>query len=195
MAVCRAINAKRLLVSLVITFKLVNLTSNPAVPNLYCLHTLDSIKKADALQKALPATRKQPLRVLIQINTSGEESKSGLAPISSDEASAASEVVALARHVIQSCPALELHGLMTIGSYEASTAADGLNPDFMSLIGTRQALLTALEQDSTLGDAWGPDRKLALSMGMSADFEEAIAAGSDMVRVGTGIFGSRPPRS
>lgn len=131
---------------------------------------------------------------MIQINTSGEDSKSGLAPISSDEV-VSSDVYVLARHVIQSCPALELYGVMTIGSFEASTAADGLNPDFMTLIGTRQALLAALQQDKSLGDAWGADRKLALSMGMSADFEEAIAAGSDLVRVGTGIFGSRPPKN
>ncbi|KEP54622.1 YggS family pyridoxal phosphate enzyme [Rhizoctonia solani 123E] len=163
------------------------------VPNLYCLHTLDSIKKADALQKALPSTRKEPLKVMIQVNTSGEDSKSGLQPLSPENIGE-SEVLALARHVIKSCPALELYGLMTIGSYEASTSGEE-NPDFQTLIRTRGILQDALRGDDQLGDAWGKGRSLALSMGMSADFEEAIKAGGDMVRVGTGIFGSRPPKS
>jgi uncharacterized pyridoxal phosphate-containing UPF0001 family protein len=130
---------------------------------------------------------------LIQINTSGEESKSGLPPLLSQDADT-SEVVALARHIIKACPALELHGLMTIGSYEASTSCTE-NPDFRSLISTRDALQSVLQKDSQLREAWSPDRTLALSMGMSADFEEAIRAGSDLVRVGTGIFGSRPSKS
>jgi uncharacterized pyridoxal phosphate-containing UPF0001 family protein len=133
--------------------------------------------------------------VLVQINTSGEDSKSGLPPLTSTDTTDASEVIALARHVIQSCPALELHGVMTIGSYEASTSADGQNPDFLSLVSTRDALQNVLRQDNQLGDKWGAGRTLALSMGMSADFEEAIVAGSDLVRVGTGIFGSRPPKN
>ncbi|KDN50746.1 hypothetical protein RSAG8_01244, partial [Rhizoctonia solani AG-8 WAC10335] len=164
-----------------------------SVPNIYCLHTLDSIKKADALQKALPSTRKEPLKVMIQINTSGEDSKSGLQPFSPDNIDG-SEVLALARHVITSCPALGLYGLMTIGSYEASTSNED-NPDFKTLIRTRDILQGLLRGDDQLGKLWGEGRSLALSMGMSADFEEAIRAGSDVVRVGTGIFGSRPPKS
>ncbi|QRV74861.1 C2H2 zinc finger [Ceratobasidium sp. AG-Ba] len=170
-----------------------NLQSNKCkavagVPNLYCLHTLDSIKKADGLQKALPATRKQPLNVMIQINTSGEDSKSGLPPLSSSEAVEASEVVALARHVISSCPALRLYGVMTIGSFEASTSSDGPNPDFLSLISTRDTLQDILNKEAELKDKWGMEGRLALSMGMSADFEEAIIAGSDLVRT----FTSKP---
>ncbi|CEL55182.1 hypothetical protein RSOLAG1IB_01190 [Rhizoctonia solani AG-1 IB] len=166
-----------------------NLQSNKCkkvtgVPNLYCLHTLDSIKKADALQKALPSTRKEPLKVMIQINTSGEDSKSGLKPLLPDNLDG-SEVLALARHVIKSCPALELHGLMTIGSYEASTSGED-NPDFRALIRTKELLQASLQRDDGLGDAWGKDRNLALSMGMSADFEEAIKAGSDLGLNGQG---------
>lgn len=163
------------------------------IPNLYCLHTLDSIKKADALQKALPSTRKDPLKVMIQVNTSGEDSKSGLQPLSSQDAET-SELATLARHVIKSCPALEMYGLMTIGSFEASTS-EAENPDFVGLISSRDILQDVLRRDEQLGEAWGSDRRLALSMGMSADFEQAIKAGSDLVRVGTGIFGSRPPKT
>ncbi|KAG8733024.1 hypothetical protein FRC12_019004 [Ceratobasidium sp. 428] len=177
-----------------------NLQSNKCkavagVSNLYCLHTLDSIKKADALQKALPTTRKQSLNVMIQINTSGEDAKSGLPPLSSADVADTSEAVALARHVVRSCSALRLYGVMTIGSYEASTSSDGQNPDFLSLVATRDVLQSTLRGDSQLGDKWGVDGTLALSMGMSADFEEAIVAGSDLVRVGTGIFGARPPKN
>ncbi|CAE6427321.1 unnamed protein product [Rhizoctonia solani] len=163
------------------------------VPNLYCLHTLDSIKKANALQKALPSTRKEPLKVMIQINTSGEDSKSGLQPLSPENLDG-SEVLALARHVIKSCPALELYGLMTIGSYEASTSGED-NPDFRTLVRTEELLQASLQGDDDLGETWSQGRSLALSMGMSADFEEAIRAGSDVIRVGTGIFGSRPPKN
>ncbi|CAE7162262.1 unnamed protein product [Rhizoctonia solani] len=164
-----------------------------SVPNLYCLHTLDSIKKADALQKALPSTRKEPLKVMIQINTSGEDSKSGLEPLSPESVNG-SEVLALARHIVKSCPALELYGLMTIGSFEASTSGEE-NPDFQMLIRTRGILQDSLRGDDQLGEAWGENQSLALSMGMSADFEEAIRAGSNVVRVGTGIFGTRPPKN
>ncbi|CUA75890.1 hypothetical protein RSOLAG22IIIB_01891 [Rhizoctonia solani] len=163
------------------------------VPNLYCLHTLDSIKKADLLQKALPSTRKEPLKVMIQINTSGEDAKSGLQPLSPENIDG-SDVLALARHVVKFCPALELYGLMTIGSFEASTSNEE-NPDFKTLIHTRGILQDLLRADDQLGEAWGEDRSLVLSMGMSADFEEAIRMGSDVVRVGTGIFGSRSVRS
>lgn len=130
---------------------------------------------------------------MIQINTSGEESKSGLKPLSNADVDA-SEVVTLARHIIKSCPSLKLYGLMTIGSFEASTSSTE-NPDFIELINSRNTLQDVLHGDSQLGEAWGAGDRLALSMGMSADFEEAIKAGSDVVRVGTGIFGSRPPKS
>lgn len=130
---------------------------------------------------------------MIQVNTSGEDSKSGLQPLSSQDAET-SELATLARHVIKSCPALEMYGLMTIGSFEASTS-EAENPDFVGLISSRDILQDVLRRDEQLGEAWGSDRRLALSMGMSADFEQAIKAGSDLVRVGTGIFGSRPPKT
>lgn len=130
---------------------------------------------------------------MIQINTSEEESKSGLQPIPPQN-SETSEVVTLARHIIKACPMLELHGLMTIGSLGASMS-EAENPDFQRLISTRDALCGILNQDCDLGDAWSSTKTLALSMGMSADFEEAIRAGSDVIRVGTGIFGSRFARA
>ncbi|KAF9006246.1 hypothetical protein BDZ89DRAFT_1233642 [Hymenopellis radicata] len=52
------------------------------IPNLHTIQTLTSAKAASALNKALPPTRAAPLNVLIQVNTSGEDAKSGLAPLS-----------------------------------------------------------------------------------------------------------------
>jgi len=160
-----------------------------AIPNLYAVETLDSIKKADLFQKALPDTRGAPLNVYIQINTSSEQSKSGLSLIKS--ASEGSEAVELAKHIVKTCPGLHLQGIMTIGSIEASTSHDE-NEDFDTLRTSRDNLESVLKEEGL--EKWGEDGKLLLSMGMSADFERAIKQGSDSVRVGTGIFGARPPK-
>jgi len=83
-------------------------------------------------------------------------------------------------------------GLMTIGSIEASTASTaGANSDFERLVESKGLLATALTRQGIASDRWGIDGNLQLSMGMSADFEKAVASGSDIVRVGTTIFGSR----
>ena len=77
---------------------------------------------------------------------------------------------------------------MTIGSISESLSGDE-NRDFDLLKETRDKLQTALKEQGT--DRWGEDGRLILSMGMSSDFEAALRAGSDLVRVGTGIFGER----
>jgi uncharacterized pyridoxal phosphate-containing UPF0001 family protein len=151
---------------------------------------------ATALNKALPATRTGPLNVLLQVNTSGEASKSGLAPLDADctDADAAStELLSLATHIVTSCARLHLLGLMTIGSLEASHSNTEINPDFERLRATRDLLENEL-RSSCGGSKWGEEGRLLLSMGMSADFEGAIKAGSDVVRVGTTIFGERPKK-
>jgi len=176
-----------------------------SIPNLHTVQTLSSEKAANALNKALPANRTVPLNVLIQINTSGEDAKSGLPPLSlspSIPTSSPSELHKLAKHIITSCPKLRLHGLMTIGALELSLSASEMekNADFERLKETRDALQGWLQTEfgsqTDVEDKswrWGDDNtgKLVLSMGMSSDFEAALKAGSDIVRVGTGIFGSR----
>ena len=77
---------------------------------------------------------------------------------------------------------------MTIGSLSESLSSDE-NRDFELLEKTRDKLQAALKEQGM--DGWGEDGKLVLSMGMSSDFETALRAGSDIVRVGTGIFGER----
>lgn len=150
------------------------------VPNLFCVSSVDTVKKADALEKGRAAgENKERLRVLVQVNTSGEESKSGVEPKDAAE---------LCRHVRVQCPHLHLAGLMTIGAIARSREAsgpEGVNEDFLTLRETR---------DKVAEELGIRKEELELSMGMSSDFEAAIKHGSDEVRVGTGIFGERPAR-
>lgn len=154
------------------------------VANLYCVSSVDAAKKADALEKGRAAlaekqTLSNKLRVLVQVNTSGEENKSGVEP---------HEAAQLCRHIREKCPHLHLAGLMTIGALARSqeaTTADGVNEDFVSLRETRNAVVKELGIEA---------EELELSMGTSSDFEAAIVQGSDEVRVGTTIFGDRPAK-
>ena len=142
-----------------------------SVPSLAVVETVDSAKLADKLQIAtasLRPPRDAPLGVCIQVNTSPwEGSKGGVLP---DES-----VVALATHVHNACPDLRLVGLMTIG-------APGDTKCFDMLASCREQVAAALGT---------PAEGLELSMGMSGDFEIAIAKGSSSVRVGSSIFGAR----
>ncbi|SPQ20603.1 564b715a-35e8-4474-83eb-2db41e094a14 [Thermothielavioides terrestris] len=154
------------------------------IPNLWCVSSIDSLKKAQLLDKhrgekikSDPETPK--LNVHVQVNTSGEESKSGCAP--------GDEVVSLCRAIINDCPNLHLLGLMTIGAIARSvaTTVENENEDFRLLKEQRDLVVKQL----------GLDRELELSMGMSEDFEGAIAMGSDEVRIGSTIFGQRPAKA
>ncbi|KAF9101512.1 hypothetical protein BGX29_005524 [Mortierella sp. GBA35] len=144
-----------------------------AIPNVFVVETVDSAKKATTLDKACAAaSRPKPLRIFLQVNTSGEESKSGMLP---------DEVLEVAQHVVSTCPNLKLAGLMTIGSPNPDLE-NGENPDFKALNQCRAIVQDALKVHD-----------LELSMGMSDDFERALQQGSTNVRVGSTIFGSRPP--
>ncbi|RMZ13571.1 hypothetical protein D0862_02280 [Hortaea werneckii] len=154
------------------------------VSNLYCVSSVDSSKKADALEKGRAALAEKQdlpakLRVLVQVNTSGEPEKSGVEPDQAAE---------LCRHVREKCPHLHLAGVMTIGAIarsQASNSAESINEDFVCLREVRDKVV------QELGIA---REELELSMGMSSDFEAAIAQGSDEVRIGTTIFGDRPQK-
>ncbi|KAI6108354.1 hypothetical protein F5141DRAFT_1196397 [Pisolithus sp. B1] len=160
-----------------------------SIPNIYAVQTVASTKAATALNRSVPSERKTPLYIFLQVNTSGEDVKSGLPPLTSVESASESELVRLAEHVVTACPRLHLQGLMTIGSLTESLAStDRGNQDFETLKRTRDVLHDALRESS---GEWGVDGRLLLSMGMSSDFEAALKAGSDVVRVGTGIFGVR----
>ncbi|KAL4892331.1 putative alanine racemase family protein [Aspergillus ambiguus] len=157
------------------------------VRGLWAVESVDSEKKASLLDKGwgersaeLRATDADTqLRVFVQVNTSGEENKSGVDP---GEAGA----VALCRFIREKCPRLRLQGVMTIGAIARSkaTTPENENEDFVCLRETRDRIVRELGLS-----------ELELSMGMSEDFEGAIALGSDEVRVGTTLFGERPPKS
>ena len=134
------------------------------------VHSIDREKIARRLAEQRPAGL-PPLQVCIEVNVSGEASKSGVAP---------AEVPALAR-IIAGLPQLRLRGLMAIPEP---------TPD-ETLQRSRFALLRSLKED-LVRDGLPLD---TLSMGMSADLEAAIAEGATLVRVGTAIFGARPPKA
>jgi pyridoxal phosphate enzyme, YggS family len=131
-------------------------------------HSIDRLKVAQRLSEQRPAGL-APLQVCIQVNIDGGASKAGVAP---------QAALALAREVAQ-LPRLVLRGLMTIPEPVA---------DFAGQQAVHRRAKTLLDELRAAGLALD-----TLSMGMSADLEAAIAAGSTMVRVGTAIFGSRPP--
>lgn len=141
------------------------------IENMFVVETVDNLKKARKLDEARGATGFGKIGVCLQVNTSGEAQKSGCEP---------SEVVEIAKFII-GCDNLELRGLMTIGSYGASTS-DGENPEFDLLRECRDKVVQELGLESELG----------LSMGMSSDFVQALKQGSTSVRVGSRIFGERP---
>jgi hypothetical protein len=130
------------------------------------VHSIDRLKIAERLSTQRPASL-PPLNVCVQVNVSGEASKSGCAP---DDAIALAQAVA-------TLPRLCLRGLMCIP--EPTDDNHKLRDQFALLATLRNALVAqGLPLDT-------------LSMGMSADLETAIGAGATLVRVGTALFGAR----
>ena len=127
------------------------------------VQTIDRARIANRLSEQRPA-QLPPLNVLIQVNVSGETTKSGIGV--KDVTALAAEIAAL--------PRLRLRGLMAV-------PAPGANADFAKMKGLYDELRARFGFDT-------------LSMGMTDDMEHAIAAGATMVRIGTAIFGSRKPQ-
>jgi pyridoxal phosphate enzyme (YggS family) len=150
-----------------------------SIPNLWCVSSVDSIKKAAQLDAGRALLEPKPtslLNIHVQVNTSGEESKSGCQP--------GHETLEVCRHIKENCEQLKLLGLMTSAAIARSNATtpENENEDFLTLKKERD------EVSKELGI------ELELSMGMSEDFEGAILQGSDEVRVGSTIFGERPAK-
>ena len=130
------------------------------------VQSVDRLKIAQRLSEQRPADL-APLQVCLQVNISGEASKSGLLP---------HQVLALAQAVAL-LPRLRLRGLMAIPEPAADLAAQRAPHRVL------RELLAALNDGGLTLDT--------LSMGMSADLEAAVAEGATLVRVGTAIFGGR----
>jgi PLP dependent protein len=132
------------------------------------VHALDRLKVAERLAAQRPF-HAAPLNVCLQVNIAGEASKGGVAP---------SELPALAAAVAK-LPRLILRGLMCIPPEETEPARQ--RSWFARLRVLRDELNAAGHRLDTL------------SMGMSADFESAIQEGATIIRLGTVLFGARPP--
>jgi PLP dependent protein len=130
------------------------------------VHSVDRLKIAQRLSEQRP-THLAPLQVCLQVNISGEASKSGLR---------VDDVPAVA-HAVAALPRLVLRGLMAIPEPAADVAAQRAPHRAL------RELLDRLRADGLVLDT--------LSIGMSADLEAAIAEGATIVRVGTAIFGQR----
>ena len=134
------------------------------------MHTLDRAKIAERLAAQRPA-HKAPLQVCIQVNVDGGPTKSGVLP---DEALVLAQTVA-------ALPQLRLRGVMSIPEPAADYAAQ------YALHQRARAVFDRICGSGLSGLACFD----TLSLGMTADLDAAIAAGSTLVRVGTGIFGGR----
>ena len=132
------------------------------------VHSVDRLKIAQRLSDQRPDTM-APLQVCLQVNTDGGETKSGVRP---------DELLPLVQEVM-ALPHLVLRGLMTIPDpvqgFDAEVALHRRAADLFERVRTEL----------------NPPQWDTLSMGMTADLEAAIAAGSTLVRVGTAIFGQR----
>jgi pyridoxal phosphate enzyme (YggS family) len=146
---------------------------NQLLGRISCLQTLDSVELAEKLQNRLE-TREARLDVLIQVNVSGEESKSGVAPVDASDL-----FVELARF-----PALTVRGFMTVGLN--STDREEVRSGYRRLAQLRD---TVRQQGLA-----GGEHAVELSMGMSGDFADAIAEGATIVRLGSAVFGPRATR-
>ena len=137
--------------------------TKPVAEQFDWVHSVDRLKIAQRLSEQRQAGL-APLNVCLQVNISGEASKSGLL---------ADEVAALAREVA-ALPRLKLRGLMAVPEP---------GPGALAQHQAMAALFESLKSEGLDLDT--------LSLGMSADLEDAIMAGSTMVRVGSAIFGAR----
>ena len=140
--------------------------TKPVAEHFDWVHSIDRLKIAERLSAQRPAYL-APLQVCVQINVSGEASKSGCAP---------DEALALCR-AVAALPGLQLRGLMAIPEPTDDLQAQRI--PFRKLRELREQICAAgLPLDT-------------LSMGMSHDLEAAVAEGATIVRIGTAIFGVR----
>jgi pyridoxal phosphate enzyme (YggS family) len=137
------------------------------IPLVDCVQSVATTRLAAGLSRRA----KTPLDVMVQVNTSGETTKSGVAPV---------DAVEFALQVAE-LPNLRLAGFMTIGP----------NTDDEAVIAAAYNRLRQIRDDVVASGAPGTQEATELSMGMTNDLEIAVAAGATMVRVGTALFGAR----
>jgi pyridoxal phosphate enzyme (YggS family) len=126
------------------------------------MHALDSLDLAEALDQRLLA-KEATMECLLQINSSGEATKSGVAP------DAAADIY---HEIAERFPRIRLRGVMTIGAHTDD----------------QSAIRKSFESTRAIFDALEPTGAEICSMGMSNDYELAIECGSNMVRIGSALF-------
>jgi pyridoxal phosphate enzyme (YggS family) len=143
--------------------------TQPIAQHFSWVHSVDRLKIAQRLNDARPAYL-PPLQICLQVNISGEDSKSGVAP---------SELLELVE-TVSALPKLTLRGLMTIP--EPTDDESLQRQQFKKM----RLLLNDLKKEGFVLDT--------LSMGMSSDYKIAIEEGATIVRIGSAIFGARPAK-
>ena len=133
------------------------------------IHSVDSARLADRINAVADAIGARP-RILLEVNVSGEKSKSGMPP---------AEVPGAIAHIAAECPRLTLEGFMTMAPF--SDNPEEARPFFRAL----RELRDRMERE--FGASFP-----RLSMGMSGDYEVAVEEGATWVRLGTVLFGERP---
>jgi len=137
------------------------------------VHALDSQALAQELDtRAARANR--TIDALVEVNTTGEQSKFGITP---------DQVLPFVRS-LEGFPHIRICGLMTIGPFLPDP--EGSRPMFRRLRELRETLARHSQQNLD---------PVHLSMGMTGDFEVAVEVGATLLRIGTALFGSRPKRS
>lgn len=134
-----------------------------------CIHSVDRLSLAEALDRQLQKQGRS-MDILMQVNTSYEESKFGVSP---------ERAIALAKGLSQ-FNTLKIKGLMTIGLFSAD--AERVRKCFQLLASLKEQIVTLALPNTEMKE---------LSMGMSGDFEAAIEEGATIIRIGTALFGQR----
>lgn len=126
------------------------------------IQSIDSLELAIELNKKLEAKNKK-INALLQINSAYEESKAGVIP---------EEAIEVYKKIIDTCPNITLKGVMSIGTH----------------VEDEDIIKKSFETTKKIFDELAPFGAKYCSMGMSGDFELAIACGSNMIRVGSSLF-------
>jgi len=128
------------------------------------MHSLDSLELAEELNKKLEAKNKK-MSCLLQVNSAKEDSKTGVMP---------ENAVNIYKTILDTCPNIRLKGIMSIGAH----------------VEERDIIKKSFETTKNIFDEVKPLGAKYCSMGMSSDFELAVACGSNMIRVGSSLFKS-----
>ncbi len=134
-----------------------------------CIHSVDSVKLCDRIESVASDIGAQ-VRILLEVNVSGEKSKNGMRP---------DDVASAVRHIMANCPRITVEGLMTMAPF--SEDPESSRPYFKKLRELRD------QTERALGVGLPH-----LSMGMSGDYEVAVEEGATYLRLGTVLFGERP---